>query len=191
MSSRARNTHKERILKRIQLVLSAACAASVVALAGCADGGPATSSGVPQTNNLPNNATLSSAVDDRSQRTSIFTGAMASGFSGKWPLTITRSKGNNGKFCLTLTDNGSAGFPHSGPAAINDGVNGQALNGQFQFINNVIIVAIDDVGLTMNAGSTFSTRPVNGGLGGGAFATIYDGQEIDEGAIVFGPKGSC
>ena len=117
--------------------------------------------------------------------------AMASGFSGNWPVTISHSKGSNGAFCLKLIDDGSAGFPHSGPATINTGLNGQPLSGQFQFINHVIIVAIDDTGLTQNGGSTFFSRPINGNLGEGAFATIYNGLEIDEGEIVYGVKGGC
>jgi hypothetical protein len=118
-------------------------------------------------------------------------GALASGFSGDWPVTISHSKGANGTFCLKLTDDGSAGFPHSGPATINTGVNGQVLSGQFQYINHMIMVAIDDQGFTENAGSTYSTKPVDGALGQGAFTTIYNGLEIDEGEIVFGKKGGC
>ena len=117
--------------------------------------------------------------------------ALASGFSGNWPVTISHSKGSNGAFCLKLTDDGSAGFPHSGPAMINTGLNGQALSGQFQFINHVIIVAIGDTGFTQNAGSTYSSRANNGNLGEGAFATIYNGLEIDEGEIAYGAKGGC
>ncbi len=117
--------------------------------------------------------------------------AMASGFSGKHPLTATQSKGSNGNFCLTLTDDGSRGFPHSGPASINAGINGQPLNGQFQFINHVIIVNITDPAIQFNGDSVYFTRPSNGTLGEGVFAIVRDGDEVDSGEIVFGPKGGC
>lgn len=118
-------------------------------------------------------------------------GLNASGFSANWPVTISHSKGDNGAFCLKLTDNGAAGFPHSGPATINTGLNGQWLSGQFQYINHLIVVAIGDQGFTENPGSTYVSRPRGGALTQGAFVTIYNGQEIDSGQLDFGKKNGC
>ena len=35
--------------------------------------------------------------------------AMATSYSGNWPLTVTDSRGFNGNHCLALTDNGGFG----------------------------------------------------------------------------------
>jgi hypothetical protein len=112
--------------------------------------------------------------------------AMASGFSGAWPMSLTHTKYGNSTHCLTLTDDGSAGWPHSGPAVL-DG----KLTGQFQFIDHTIVVTIDDVGAYMNAGSVYASRPSNGGLGEGGFSEVYDGSPLDSGEVVYGAKGGC
>jgi hypothetical protein len=44
--------------------------------------------------------------------------AMAQSYSGRWPLTVSHSQRSNGTYCLTLTDDGSYGWPHSGPASL-------------------------------------------------------------------------
>jgi|GEM_PF-6369585 len=39
--------------------------------------------------------------------------ATAGVYSGHFPLTVSKSQHSNGKLCLILTDDGSAGFPHT------------------------------------------------------------------------------
>jgi hypothetical protein len=44
--------------------------------------------------------------------------AMAQSYSGNWPMTGSHSQYANGKYCVTLTDDGSVGWPHSGAASL-------------------------------------------------------------------------
>ena len=45
--------------------------------------------------------------------------AMAQSYTGDWPATVTQSQRSNGTYCVTLTDDGSYGWPHSGEAELN------------------------------------------------------------------------
>ena len=101
-------------------------------------------------------------------------------------MTVTHSQHDNGSHCLALTDDGSAGWPHSGPALF-DGT----LSGVFQIIGGLIMVSIDDGGVSQNAGSVYSATASNGNLGKGAITEIYDGESIDSGKLVFGARGGC
>ena len=69
-------------------------------------------------------------------------GALANSFTGRWPVTVTKSKGNNGTHCFALTDNGSDGFPHSGPALLDNN-----LTGQFQVIGKIIMLSVQGGGI--------------------------------------------
>ena len=44
--------------------------------------------------------------------------ALAQGYTGTYPVTISSSQHSNGTDCLTLTDNGGYGWRHSGSAAL-------------------------------------------------------------------------
>jgi len=118
----------------------------------------------------------------------IASAATVSGFSGKWPLTVTDSKLDNGNHCLTLTDDGSAGWPHSGPAIIHSARNG-TLSGTFQFIDHIVLVSIDDEGQTQNASSVYALRTRNSNLGDGGLQEVNGGQTVDSGEVVVGPRG--
>ena len=63
--------------------------------------------------------------------------AMARSYGGNWPLTVTHSRGANGTYCLTLTDNGSLSWRHSGPASIA----GVGDGGTFQLIDNTLVAS--------------------------------------------------
>jgi len=118
------------------------------------------------------------------------TGATASGFSGKWPLAVTKSKLDNGAHCLTLTDDGSAGWPHSGPAVIQSARNG-TLYGTFQFIDHIVMVSIDDGAGLESGNSVYAVRTSKGNLVDGGLEEVYGGASVDSGEVVAGSKGNC
>lgn len=69
--------------------------------------------------------------------------ATAQSYSGKWQVTWDVTFPGppfNGvyTYCLKLTDNGSMGFPHSGPATLNGSGNSN-VSGIFQVINGEFI----------------------------------------------------
>jgi hypothetical protein len=116
--------------------------------------------------------------------------AMARGFSGNWPLTVTQSQHSNGSYCLTLNDSGSIGFPHSGSASLT-GPGGKLPYGTFQLIDHILVVTIQQPGGSQNAGLVFIAPVGAGGIGKGAYDQVYGGEAFDSGALVFGTKGGC
>ncbi len=70
--------------------------------------------------------------------------AMSQNYTGNWPVTVTHSQRSNGTICLTLTDNGSLGWPHSGPASLPSG--NQKLFGTFQLIDGLLVATIQEPG---------------------------------------------
>jgi hypothetical protein len=118
-------------------------------------------------------------------RASVGDAPMATSFSGNWPLTVTHSLHFNGTHCLTLTDDGSYGWPHSGPARLGSN------SGLFEVIGRLILVSIDDGGFYQNAGSVYAAAVRNGHIGAGGFEEIYGGETADSGKVVFGMKGAC
>ena len=108
-------------------------------------------------------------------------------FSGKFPLTVSGSRGSNGTFCLTLVDNGSLGRPHSGQASIANVGNG----GTFEVINNDIVVTIQSEGLAQAEGLVYVAHAANGTLGNGVYDGVLTGESVDTGLVTFGKKGGC
>ncbi len=114
--------------------------------------------------------------------------AKAQSYTGNWPATVTESQRDNGTDCITLTDDGSYGFPHSGEAVLN----GQQdpYGGYFTVINGFITVTF-----TYPSGEgdccsyiVFTARASNGKIGKGAFN--YFGI-TDNGLVAFGKKDGC
>ena len=118
---------------------------------------------------------------------------MAQSYSGNWPITwnVTYpgppSTGVH-TFCLTLTDNGSVGFPHSGPAVLN-GDGDDDVQGVFQVINNELVATF----LIGTANGELDTLifaaparkgTIGKGFGDESFNTVT-------GPLVFGAKGGC
>ena len=117
--------------------------------------------------------------------------AIARGYSGNWPVTVSHSRGANGTGCLTLTDNGSLGWRHSGPASLTFG----SINftfGTFQLIDGELVATIQSQGGSgQNEGLVFAASAGNGNIGKGFYEGVYGGEEIDSGVLVFGAKGGC
>jgi hypothetical protein len=113
--------------------------------------------------------------------------AMAGSYTGNWPLMVTDAPNGDGKTCLTLTDNGSEGWPHSGQASIP----GQPY-GTFQVIGHTLVVAIEEQGGTgQNAGLVFTATAGKDKFGKGITVVIYGGESINSGEVAFGAKGGC
>jgi len=112
-------------------------------------------------------------------------------FSGNWPVTVSQSRGANGTYCLTLTDNGSLGWRHSGPASLT-GVGSGTLQGTFQLIEHTLVVTIQSQGGSgQNEGLVFAGSAGSGNIGKGFYTGVYGGEEIDSGVLAFGTKGGC
>jgi hypothetical protein len=122
--------------------------------------------------------------------------AMAQSYSGNWPIAehIVYPSGppfsGNPTYCLTLTDNGTFGFPHSGLAILN-GSGFTNFQGIFQVANNLLIATFyipDDNG-SLN-GLVFVGPATKGNIGKG-FGELVSGAVTVTGTSVFGPKGGC
>jgi hypothetical protein len=113
--------------------------------------------------------------------------AMAQGYSGNYKVTVTQSQHYNGEHCLTLDDDDSLGWAHSGPAEISDNPYG----GAFQVIGNLLMVNIAVTGQNGEL-SSFELSAVtrNGDVGKGVYQTSYAGPPMDSGTVVF-KKGGC
>lgn len=136
---------------------------------------------------VPSNAAIARGYSPAMAR--FFSPATAS-YSGNWPVTVTHSR-SNGTGCLTLTDNGSLGFRHSGPASLT--FNGtQYTFGTFQLINRDLVATIQSQGGSgQNEGLVFAASASNGNIGQGFYEGVYAGEAIASGVLVFGPKGGC
>lgn len=114
--------------------------------------------------------------------------ATAQSYTGDWPATVTHSQRDDGTSCISLTDDGSQGFPHSGEAKLIP-ANGSS-PGYFAVVNGLITVTF-----TYPSGEgdccsyqVFTARANNGQIGSGAFN--YFGI-TDIGLLTFGKKGGC
>lgn len=119
--------------------------------------------------------------------------AMASGYSGTWPVTLSHSKYANGTYCLKLTDDGAFGWPHSGLASISGaGVGGTLPYGTFQLIDHLLTVTIEESGDSgQNAGLVLMAPASAGTISKGVYDQVYGGEEFDSGVAAFGAKGGC
>jgi hypothetical protein len=119
--------------------------------------------------------------------------AMAQSYSGNWPLTVTKSHHADGMYCLTLTDNGTMGWPHSGPASVvGQALGNGTLHGTFQLIDRLLMVTIEQPGGSgQDAGLVFIAPASDGDIGEGVYEQVYGGGELDSGVLEFGVKNGC
>jgi len=116
--------------------------------------------------------------------------ATSQGYTGSWPVTVSRSQHSNGTYCLTLTDGGSEGFRHSGFATLVIGSKKYTF-GTFQVINRTLIATIEAQGYGQNAGLVFVASASHGNIGKGVFEDVYGGEDFDSGALAFGTRNGC
>ena len=117
--------------------------------------------------------------------------ATAVTYSGNWPFTVTHSQRSDGTYCLTLTDDGSLGWPHSGYASLQDPFGNEYFT-TFQLIGNLLTATAEQPGGSgQNAGLVFVAHAANGVIGKGVYDQVYGGEEIDSGKVAFGAKGGC
>lgn len=116
--------------------------------------------------------------------------ATSQGYSGSWPVTVSKSHHSNGTSCLTLNDGGSQGWRHSGSASLIIGST-KFPYGTFQVINHTLVATIQAQGYGQNAGLVFIAPASRGNIGMGVFEDVYGGEDFDSGALAFGMKGGC
>jgi hypothetical protein len=111
--------------------------------------------------------------------------AAAQSYTGDWPVTVTQSQRDNGTYCVSLTDNGSGGFPHSGEAVPN--AQNNPYGGDFTVVDELITVTF-----TYPSGEgdccsflVFTAHANNGKIGNGVFN--YFGL-TNIGLLAFGKK---
>ena len=112
--------------------------------------------------------------------------AMAQSYTGA--ATVTHSQRDNGKNCISLTDDGSYGFRHSGEAVLNGQNNGYP--GYFTVVEGLMTVTF-----TFPSGEgdccdfeMFTAPASKGQIGKGVFN--YLGL-TDIGVVTFGKKDGC
>jgi len=116
--------------------------------------------------------------------------AVGQSYSGKWPVTVSHSGHSNGTYCVTLTDNGSLGWQHSGGATLV--IQGTSFFGTFQLINGLLTATFQEPGGTgQNAGAVFIAFASKGIIGKGVYDQVYGGEEFDSGVVVFGTLNGC
>jgi hypothetical protein len=112
--------------------------------------------------------------------------ADAHGYSGSYPVTVSRSQHSNGTYCLTLTENGDK----AGAASLIIGSQ-KFPEGSFIIVNHTVVATITAQAYSQNAGLVFIGSADRSSIGPGAFEDVYGGSDFDSGALTFGMKGGC
>jgi hypothetical protein len=107
------------------------------------------------------------------------------GFSGAWPVTITRSQRSNGTGCLTLNGNGN-----TGSASLVFGSQ-KYVYGSFLVINDILVATIVEPLYGQNGALQFTVPVKHGRPGEGIFENIEGGSNFDAGSLAFGMKNGC
>ncbi len=126
--------------------------------------------------------------------------ASAQSFTGDYTVSVTETlcgvagniKCGNQSYCLELTDDGSVGRPHSGPATL-DSSDSSQLSGTFQVIGRTIVATFGVGSETGEADSVVLVAPANastGTIGVGVYDLAAGGSEAS-GLATFGVKDSC
>jgi len=114
--------------------------------------------------------------------------AMAQSYTGDWPATVTHSQRSNGTNCISLTDDGSFGAPHSGEASLLS--NNGPVSGYFTVVNGLMTVAFSypsGEGDCCNF-QVFTAKANNGQIGNGVYNFL---GLTDIGLLTFGKKNGC
>jgi len=109
-------------------------------------------------------------------------------FSITWDVTYPQKFSNTYTFCLKLTDNGSVGFPHSGPATLTS-TGSPNVTGVFQVINRELVATFLEGTDNGEIDTQIFVAPASKGTIGNGF-----GEESLvglTGTADFGKKNSC
>jgi hypothetical protein len=112
--------------------------------------------------------------------------AASGSYTGNWPLTITKSLFMNGTYCLTVTDDGSEGWKHSGEATIPE-----YPYGIFQVINGRFVAGIVEPAGGQNDVLVLTSNGRNGAFDDGAAVLEAGGEPLDSGVMKVGTRDSC
>jgi hypothetical protein len=105
-----------------------------------------------------------------------------------WDVTYPQKFSNTYTYCLKLTDNGSVGFPHSGPATLT-ATGSPNVTGVFQVINGEFVATFLEGSDTGELDTQIFVAPASKGMIGNGF-----GEESSvtlTGTADFGKKNSC
>ncbi len=111
-------------------------------------------------------------------------------YSGRFPVTVTETGGDDFKGCLALTDNGQGGFPHSGPAVLD----ASQTSGQFQVIGSFLLVTIGHASTNAELTYVEFVAPAKSGIFGvGVFDNngVFTKTGFDVGKATFGNRNGC
>jgi hypothetical protein len=118
--------------------------------------------------------------------------AGAQSYSGNfpitWDVTYPQQFSNTYTFCLKLTDNGTVGFPHSGPATLTS-TGSPNVTGVFQVINGEFVATFLEGSDTGELDTQIFVAPASKGTIANGF-----GEQSSiplTGAADFGKKNSC
>jgi hypothetical protein len=128
--------------------------------------------------------------------------ALAGGgsYTGNWQVRLTHDvyvtnlgytgHGPNSTHCVSLTDDGSIGWPHSGFAELDGNANS---SGQFSVIGNTIMIYFDASGGEGETASIVLSGTAKNGVidNRGAYDYLVAGESFDADKASFGSKGSC
>jgi hypothetical protein len=118
--------------------------------------------------------------------------AAAQSYSGNfpitWDVTYPQQFANTYTYCLKLTDNGSVGFPHSGPATLTSAGNPN-VTGVFQVINGELVATFQEGSETGEIDTQIFVAPASKGAIGNGFG--LESLVTLTGAADFGKKNTC
>jgi hypothetical protein len=107
------------------------------------------------------------------------------GYSGSWPVTITKSQFSNGTGCLTLTGNASGGS-----ASLVFGTQKYPY-GSFIVRDGIFMATITEPLYGQNGALLFVVHASRSHLGSGLFENDEGGSDFDTGDLTFGAKNGC
>jgi len=125
--------------------------------------------------------------------------AKAQSFTGKYPVLETQVlagfagniKGGNESFCLMLTDDGSIGRPHSGPATLESLGGGGSFSGTFQVIGKMILANFEVGSDTGEVEGLVLVAPASSGKIGTTGVMGLAGGVPSSGLATVGTKNGC
>jgi hypothetical protein len=118
------------------------------------------------------------------------TTAVAQSYTGNFPMTDHNKTFGKHTYCLELTDDGSVGFAHSGPATLVEQTG--SLPGYFQVVNNLLMAEFDSEGGTVLTALVFVVPASNGNIASKGVDNLIPGEGgVLTSTLAVGKKGGC